>query len=74
MGIRLVLVRSESDNSGGVCACMLRVLISEQQSVQTHIYIHEGKSVLDPQARLTQRAAMVMSASGASEACFDYVR
>jgi cation transport protein ChaC len=54
------------------CApCMLPVLVSRQQIVQTHVYIYKGKSVLDPQAGLTQRAAMVGSASGACGASFD---
>jgi cation transport protein ChaC len=54
--------------------CMLPVLTSGQQTVQAHVYIYAGKNVLDPQAGLSRRAALVVNASGASGACFDYVR
>ena len=57
------------------CApCILPILISGQRLVQTHVYIYEGKNVLDPQTGMAQRTAMVVSASGTSGACFDYVR
>jgi cation transport regulator ChaC len=52
----------------------LPVLISDQQTVQAHVYIYEGKNVVPPQVGLAQRAAMVASAAGTSGACFDYVR
>jgi glutathione-specific gamma-glutamylcyclotransferase len=53
---------------------ILPVLISDQQTVQAHVYIYEGKNVVPPQVGLAQRAAMVASAAGTSGACFDYVR
>ncbi len=53
---------------------MLPILISKQQIVQAHVYLYEGKNVLDPLVRLAQRADMVMSASGTSGACCDYIR
>lgn len=57
-----------------VSPAFLPVLISEQQTVQAYVYIYEGKNIVPPQVGLAQRAAMVVSASGTSGACFDYVR
>jgi glutathione-specific gamma-glutamylcyclotransferase len=53
---------------------ILPVLISGQEIIQTHVYIYEGKNVLDSHIGLTERAAIVVNARGDSGACFDYVR
>lgn len=54
--------------------CILPILILGGQTAQAHVYIYHGRNILNSLVGLTQRAAMVVNATGTSGACFDYVR